>query len=54
MAELLAVSPPSSALLEVCLKGNITVTEGALAAIVALAAHEVPGVVGMRDRKSVV
>jgi len=29
------------------LKGNITVTEGALAAILALAAHEVPGVLGM-------
>jgi len=29
------------------LKGNITVTEGALAAILGLAAHEVPGVVGM-------
>ncbi|WP_456409848.1 Asp23/Gls24 family envelope stress response protein [Oceanithermus sp.] len=29
------------------MKGNITVTEQALAAIVGLAAHEVPGVVGM-------
>ncbi|WP_027892191.1 Asp23/Gls24 family envelope stress response protein [Calidithermus chliarophilus] len=29
------------------MKGNITVTEGALAAILGLAAHEVPGVVGM-------
>jgi len=28
-------------------KGNITVTEQALASIVGLAAHEVPGVVGM-------
>ena len=29
------------------MKGNITVTEGALAAILGLAAHEVPGVLGM-------
>jgi uncharacterized alkaline shock family protein YloU len=29
------------------LKGNITVTEGALATILGLAAHEVPGVLGM-------
>lgn len=29
------------------LKGNITVTESALAAILGLAAHEVPGVIGM-------
>ncbi|WP_457631466.1 Asp23/Gls24 family envelope stress response protein [Oceanithermus sp.] len=29
------------------MKGNITVTEQALAAIIGLAAHEVPGVVGM-------
>jgi uncharacterized alkaline shock family protein YloU len=29
------------------LKGNITVTESALAAILGLAAHEVPGVLGM-------
>ena len=29
------------------MKGNITVTESALAAILGLAAHEVPGVLGM-------
>ena len=29
------------------LKGNVTVTEAALAAILGLAAHEVPGVLGM-------
>ncbi|RDI96471.1 Asp23/Gls24 family envelope stress response protein [Meiothermus sp. QL-1] len=29
------------------MRGNITVTEGALATILGLAAHEVPGVVGM-------
>jgi len=29
------------------MKGNVTVTEQALAAIIGLAAHEVPGVVGM-------
>jgi len=29
------------------LKGNITISEGALAAILGLAAHEVPGVLGM-------
>lgn len=29
------------------MKGNVNVTEGALAAILGLAAHEVPGVVGM-------
>lgn len=32
---------------EESLKGNVNVTEGALAAILGLAAHEVPGVVGM-------
>lgn len=29
------------------MKGNVTVTEAALAAILGLAAHEVPGVLGM-------
>ncbi|HEU4740107.1 MAG TPA: Asp23/Gls24 family envelope stress response protein [Meiothermus sp.] len=29
------------------MKGNVNVTEGALAAILGLAAHEVPGVLGM-------
>lgn len=29
------------------MRGNVTVTEAALATILALAAHEVPGVVGM-------
>ncbi|GGJ19918.1 Asp23/Gls24 family envelope stress response protein [Deinococcus roseus] len=29
------------------MKGNITITEGALAALIGLTAHEIPGVVGM-------
>ncbi|MBB6098014.1 putative alkaline shock family protein YloU [Deinobacterium chartae] len=29
------------------MKGNITITEAALASLIGLAAHEVPGVVGM-------